>query len=388
SAALDFLLNNLHRFPDLVKRNAVYTLSNLCRGKPSPNWTTISQVVQPLTDLLEKITDHETIIDILWALAFVSEDRDEGYNMFGEPNIVPDDWPESFQINAVIKTGVVRPVIKFIKQATTWREEIKEEMDEVLLKGMPDYAALQSIVPLELQQKQAISDRLMAPCVRIMGNIVSGTDEQTAVVVKAGFFAVIEKCVDYPVVVISKEACWALSNVIASADRNNLDMFFEQKSLVKKLVDLCLTEKANINLRKEACWCLGNALTLATFEQLTVLINLGFIEAMVKLLNTKLENSSCGKMEELGGLNLLEDILAMESISEHCHALLSTFLSKNWPMDNFGNDGPEDEEEEEEEEEEEDDDIYGNNSDEHDPGYEMDATLEHLNQIFSNFSYE
>ncbi|ETO16769.1 importin alpha [Reticulomyxa filosa] len=137
-------------------------------------------------------------------------------------------------------------------------------------------------------------------------------------------------------------------------------------------MDLCLAEKTDLAVRKEAYWCLGNALTLASFEHLTLLINLGFIEATVKLLDCKIErvislalesleicfnaynnfahvpqsasfNPLIEKMEELGGLNLLESILAIQRLSQRCRDQVSHFVARYWPMDNFSNDDVSDE---------------------------------------------
>ncbi|ETO16770.1 hypothetical protein RFI_20572, partial [Reticulomyxa filosa] len=235
TAAFEYLLTNLLGFPDSVKRTAVYTLGNLCRHKPSPNWTTIVQALRPLTAVLERTTDNETIVDCLWALSYISDSREEGFNIFGEPNTIPEDWPESFQITAVIQTGVVPTIIKFIKQALKWRYEIQNESDELRSGGKFNAEDIECILPMTLKQKRTQSDFLIAPCVRIIGNIASGTDAQTAAVVKTGFFDVIDKCIDYPITNISKESCWALSNVVASQERSNIDLFFEQKNLVKYL---------------------------------------------------------------------------------------------------------------------------------------------------------
>lgn len=56
-------------------RNVTWTLSNLCRGKPAPNFET----VQPALPLLARLLfspDIETVTDACWALSYISDGPD------------------------------------------------------------------------------------------------------------------------------------------------------------------------------------------------------------------------------------------------------------------------------------------------------------------------
>ncbi len=136
-------------------------------------------------------------------------------------------------------------------------------------------------IPPHIQSQSTTADYILAPCVRTMGNIVSGTDVQTDAVVNAGFFDVIEICVSHHVRNVRKESCWALSNVVAGT-QEQLEKFFSRHALVKKIVELSLSGDSNV--RKEAGWCLSNAICGASAQQVEQLVQCGFIDSMVGML--------------------------------------------------------------------------------------------------------
>lgn len=55
-------------------RNATWTLSNLCRGKPQPSWELVSPALNVLSQLIYS-TDDEVLTDSCWALSYLSDDQ-------------------------------------------------------------------------------------------------------------------------------------------------------------------------------------------------------------------------------------------------------------------------------------------------------------------------
>jgi hypothetical protein len=56
-------------------RNATWTISNLCRGKPPPRWELIAPALPALVQLIHQV-DEEVLIDACWALSYMSEPPD------------------------------------------------------------------------------------------------------------------------------------------------------------------------------------------------------------------------------------------------------------------------------------------------------------------------
>ena len=63
----------IRSYPLDVQRTAVWTVKNLCRGKPSPSLRTVVKVIVPFITLLKETTDYETMIDVLWTLSYTTE---------------------------------------------------------------------------------------------------------------------------------------------------------------------------------------------------------------------------------------------------------------------------------------------------------------------------
>lgn len=72
-------------------RNATWTLSNLCRNKPQPNFNLLSVALPTLTRLVHS-QDDEIVVDALWALSYLSDGEDR-------------------QIEAILATGVAKKVL-------------------------------------------------------------------------------------------------------------------------------------------------------------------------------------------------------------------------------------------------------------------------------------
>ena len=69
-------------------RNATWTLSNLCRGKPHPEFVTI-QPVLPLVSRLIFSNDIETVTDACWALSYISDGPNERIDAVLQAGVAP-----------------------------------------------------------------------------------------------------------------------------------------------------------------------------------------------------------------------------------------------------------------------------------------------------------
>lgn len=262
---LDYILKEIFHFPIPMKHEAVRTLMNLCRGYPLPKWEKVKKIIKPLTKLLKQSRDYETIIGILWCLSHLSESRIDMFEVM--------EYGLYFQISPILETGVVKYIIDLIKHS------IRMSSDAFNVIGKTNYNT--SNISRNIQQQLKTSDFLIAPCVSILCNIVSGTNEHVEKVVESGFYDIIEACIEHRISVFRQISCVSLNNVVVGA-LNQLHLFF-RKSLVNKVVGLALND--NITVRKEAGFCLESVSYYATFEQVRMLVKCRFLEAMIGLLS-------------------------------------------------------------------------------------------------------
>ena len=75
-------------------RNATWTLSNFCRGKPQPDFSMLRDALPALARLVHS-NDEEVLTDACWALSYLSDGTND-------------------KIQAVIEAGVCRRLVELL----------------------------------------------------------------------------------------------------------------------------------------------------------------------------------------------------------------------------------------------------------------------------------
>ena len=123
--ALSFMVNAASNGNSIsLLRQIAFAISNLCRGKPAPQFALVKPAL-PLLAKLFGVGDTEIVQSVCWALSYISQ----GDN-------------EKERLTAVINTGVIRDVVTLLRST---------------------------------------NEKLVMPALRIIGNIAAGDNEQTAV---------------------------------------------------------------------------------------------------------------------------------------------------------------------------------------------------------------
>ena len=155
AGAMQPLLALLHQNSKIsMLRNATWTLSNFCRGKPQPDFNMVSPSLPTLAQLIFS-PDEEVLTDSCWALSYLSDGPNE-------------------KIQAVIDSGACRRLV------------------ELLLNPSP---------------------AVQTPALRTIGNIVTGNDLQTQFVINSNALPCLLALLSSPKKGIRKEACWTISNI-------------------------------------------------------------------------------------------------------------------------------------------------------------------------------
>jgi importin subunit alpha-1 len=203
-------------------RNAVWCLSNLCRGKtPPPEFSKVSAALPLLARLLFN-PDNDVLADACWALSYLSDGPNE-------------------KIQAVIESGVVRRLVELLSH---------------------------------------MSQSVVSAALRAVGNIVTGDDIQTQVVLNCAVLPSLLSLLGNSKESIRKEVCWTISNITAG-NRAQIQCVIDA-NIFPLLIDIM--GKAEFKTRKEAAWAITNAASGGSSEQIHYLVNLGCIPPLCDLL--------------------------------------------------------------------------------------------------------
>lgn len=209
--------------PVSLLRNATWALSNLCRGKPQPNFDTV-RIAIPLVYTLLSSQDLEIVVDACWTASYLS------------------DGPNN-KIQAVIDGGLVPQLVNLMKHA---------------------------------------SPKVHIPALRAVGNIVTGDESHTQFVLNCNPLPILGSLLLSANKGVRKEACWAISNITAGSE-SQIQSVIDSK-LVSTLVGLM--EKGDFDVRKEACWAIGNAISGGTNGQIAFFVKEGCVKPMAELLSS------------------------------------------------------------------------------------------------------
>mmetsp|Transcript_6096 Transcript_6096/g.9239 ORF Transcript_6096/g.9239 Transcript_6096/m.9239 type:complete len:503 (-) Transcript_6096:82-1590(-) len=264
-------------------RTGVWALSNLCRGRPQPFFSFVQPALPTLVHHLYS-NDEEILTDTCWALQHISRGSDE-------------------RRQAIIEIGACRRVVNL-----TMHENIDIKL-----------AAL-----------------------RIVGNIVSGTNMQTQIVLSVGVLPCLYSLVQHlGSGRVRKEACWIVSNITAG-DADQIQKVISANFL-PILVNIVKTDEFSI--RKEACFALCNITLQGQPHQIRKLIQEGAIQPLCSLLTNQdvtfsglcLEGIQrileVGKsdLDDLDVPSMVESaggLEAIEQLQNHQNDMIATLASK------------------------------------------------------------
>lgn len=170
---------------------------------------------------------------------------------------------------------------------------------------------------LKLTFSRHPSTSVQTPALRSVGNIVTGDDIQTQVIINCGALQALLSLLSSPKDGIKKEACWTISNITAG-NCTQIQAVIDA-NIIPPLINLLAN--ADFKTKKEACWALSNATSggLSKPDQIRYLVSQGCIKPLCDLL-TCLDN----KIIQVA-LDGLENILKIGELDKENNGGLNRF---------------------------------------------------------------
>jgi len=200
-----------------ILRNAVWAISNMCRGKPLVDIRKVKSALPVLASYCY-ITDIQILTDTLWALSYLSDGPDQN-------------------IQYVLDTGVIIKLVEMLVH--------------------PNFA-------------------IITPAIRTIGNLCTGNDYQTQAVLNAGALPGILRLLTSAKKGIRKEACWAISNICAGT-KSQIQVIIDS-TVIPKIIQMASNETPDI--RSEAVFALLNTIAGGSREQIYHLYSNNVLHAL------------------------------------------------------------------------------------------------------------
>ncbi|KAF2076196.1 hypothetical protein CYY_002496 [Polysphondylium violaceum] len=198
-------------------RNLVWTLSCLSKHKPHPP---LHMMVPVLSWMAHTITcrDTEVLIDSSWVLSWLTV-TDEG-------------------AQCAIDTGIAKRVVELM----TYYEPI------------------------------------LVPALRTVGNLASGTDQQTQVILQLGALPIIRTLMSHNKPSIRKECFWILSNIAGGTPEHIQQLIYHD--FFPHLLKVLVSEAEDKAHKKEIIHVLNNASSGGSYLQILYFVHTGFFQAL------------------------------------------------------------------------------------------------------------
>lgn len=201
--------------------NCVWALSNICRGKPIVNIQKIYPALSLLAQIILSGKYPAVSVDSIWALSYVSEGGNE-------------------HIDAVIKLGIIHQLIQIL-----------------------DYGSAQAIFPV----------------LRVIGNISTGTEAHTDVLLDHDALRVLDKYITCKKASVRKEVCWILSN-IAAGNPSQVQKLLSYQGLIPKILQQ-MSISNEFEVRREARFIISNVILGKNVHYIRKLIQYGVIGMLI-----------------------------------------------------------------------------------------------------------
>ena len=121
-----------------------------------------------------------------------------------------------------------------------------------------------AVIPVLVAKLDNSELNVMTPALRSLGNIITGTDEQTDAVIKGGALPILAKLLQHSRMNLVKEAAWTVSNITAG-NPDQIQTVIDA-GLLPPLIEVLV--RGDFKAQKEASWAVTNLTSGRSVEQI------------------------------------------------------------------------------------------------------------------------
>ncbi|CEG42657.1 importin alpha-2 subunit [Plasmopara halstedii] len=213
-------------------RNATWTLSNFCRGKPRPDFDLVSPALELLPHLIHS-PDEEIISDACWTLSYLSDGNVQAVLDAGVCSRVVD-------LMGHTRASIQMPALRIVGNIVCGNSQ----QTQLML----DLAVLPRLVSLLKHDKQSIRREA---CWTI-SNITAGSQSQIQEVIDANIIPLLLSVLMLSEFDVRKEAAWAISNATSGGTTEQIKYLVQQGCIPPLIALLNVPDPSVINVSLDA----------------------------------------------------------------------------------------------------------------------------------------
>uniref|UniRef100_W5L4L9 Importin subunit alpha n=1 Tax=Astyanax mexicanus TaxID=7994 RepID=W5L4L9_ASTMX len=257
SNAVPLFLRLLHSPHQNVCEQAVWALGNIIGDGPQCRDYVISLgVVKPLLSFISPSIPITFLRNVTWVMVNLCRHKDPPPPMETIQEILP-------ALCVLIHHTDVNILVDTVWALSYLTDAGNEQIQMVIDSG--------------------IEVKVQTAALRAVGNIVTGTDEQTQVVLNCDALGHFPALLTHPKEKINKEAVWFLSNITAGNQQQVQAVI--DANLVPMII--LLLDKGDFGTQKEAAWAISNLTISGRKDQVAYLIQQQVIPPFCNLLTVK-----------------------------------------------------------------------------------------------------